>query len=428
MGVTVLSIGWVALTVRILLATAQAAEITTVAGTGEAGFEGDGGPAAQARLNRPTAIFVDAAGTLYITDASIRTVDVTGTITTVAGNGTAGFGGEGEPAIEAALNTPHGIFVMAAGDILFCDTQNHRLRRIVPDGTIVTVAGTGTAGFTGDGGPAAEADLNRPHDVNIDALGNIFVADTNNHRVRRIATDGTISTVAGSGEASFSGDGGQATEAALNGPVGLGFDSTGVLYVTDRQNLRIRAIGTDGLIATVVGSGTTGFSGDGGPATEANTTRPRGISVQADGTLYFADRENNRIRRVSPNGTITTVAGNGERGFSGDDVLPTETALNFPRSVFAHASGLYIADRENHRIRFINESQDPDEPSASSPTPDFNVDGQVDFADFIAFAAHFGLAAGSDDFDPKFDLNADSAISFPDFLIFAAAFGQSVSG
>ncbi len=211
--------------------------------------------------------------------------------------------------------------------------------------------------FSGDGGSSTEATLNRPHGVTVDANGNIFVADTNNHRVRRIAADGTITTVVGTGQASFSGDGAPATEATLNGPVGVGFDSTGVLYVSDRQNLRIRAVGLDGVISTVAGNGMSGFLGDGGPATDGSTTRVRGISVQADGTIYIADRENNRIRRVSPGGTLTTVVGNGERGFSGDGVPPTETALNFPRSVFAHTSGLYIADRENHRIRFVDGSR-----------------------------------------------------------------------
>ena len=436
MGVNVFSL-WVVLIVPVFLTNPQAAVITTVAGNGDAGFEGDDGPAILASLNRPAAVFVDEAGTLYIADTSnhrIRAVDGSGTITTVAGNGTAGFGGDGGPATEASLNTPHGIFVTASGEILFCDTQNHRLRRISPDGTIATVAGTGAPGFSGDTGapgfsgdtgPATEADLNRPHDVTVDQQGNIYIADTNNHRVRRVAVDGGIATVVGTGEASFSGDGGEATDAALAGPVGVGFDSTGVLYVSDRQNLRIRAVGQDAVISTVAGNGTTGFSGDGGPAVEASTTRPRGLSVQADGTIYFTDRENNRIRTVSPDGTITTVVGNGERAFTGDDVSPTETALNFPRSVFAHSSGLYIADRENHRIRFVDWLRDPDEASSPSPTADFNADGSVDFVDFLAFASHFGSTSGSDAFDPAFDLNADSAISFPDFLIFAAAFGQN---
>ncbi len=406
--------------------------ITTVAGDSTAGFSGDGGPATGASLNRPSAVFVDGEGDLYIADTNnhrIRKV-ASDTMITITGNGTEGFSGDGGPAVSASLNTPHGIFVDGEGNLYIADTRNHRVRKVSSSGTITTIAGNGTEGFSGDGGPAASASLNRPHGVFVDGEGVLYIADTNNHRIRKVVSD-TISTVAGNGARGFSGDGGPATQASLNGPVDIVADSTGALYISDRSNNRVRMVVSD-TITTVAGSGADGFSGDGGPATSASLSGPRGISLDGEGNLYIVDRKNHRIRKVASD-TITTIAGNGARGFSGDGGPAADASLNFPRDVFADgADTLYIADRENHRIRKVVPGDEPSTPDAPSdepptppaPSPDFNGDGKVDFQDFVQFAQRFGAEEGETNYDAGFDLDSDGRIAFSDFVLFARAFGR----
>ena len=262
----------------------------------------------------------------------------------VAGTGIAGFGGDGGPAKLAMLNQPEGVAVDASGNLYIADTDNNRIRKISPNGIITTVAGTGIAGFSGDGGPASQAQLNHPEGVAVDASGNLYIADTGNNRIRKISPDGIITTVAGNGIAGFSGDNGPASQAQLNQPEGVAVDASGNLYIADTDNDRIREVRTDGVIVTIAGDA--GFSGDGGPASQAQLNHPEGVAVDASGNLYIADTGNNRIRKISPNGIITTVAGNG-----------TPAILNAPTGIAVSASGnLYIADTGNNRILVVDPS------------------------------------------------------------------------
>ncbi|AZT84803.1 hypothetical protein EHN06_15270 [Marinobacter sp. NP-4(2019)] len=337
--------------------------IDTVAGNGRRGFAGDGGPATAARLNYPSDVAVDAEGNLYFADFRnhrIRRMSPEGTINTVAGTGDAGFSGDGGPATDARLNYPSGVAVDAEGNLYIADAYNSRIRRISPDGTITTVAGTGDEGFSGDGGAATAALLNDPRGVTLDAAGNLYIADTRNHRIRRVSPDGTISTVAGNGKWGFSGDGGPATAARLVYPQGVAVDAAGNLYIADAGNHRIRRVSPDGTISTVAGSDTGvtgafgGFSGDGGPATAAELNSPDGVAVGAAGNLYISDTGNHRIRRVSPDGIISTVAGIGKWGSSGDGGPATAARVVYPQGVAVDPAGnLYIADYYNHRIRRV---------------------------------------------------------------------------
>ena len=326
--------------------------ITTLAGNGTQGFSGDNGPASGAQLYFPEGVAVDAAANLYIADYynhRIRKVS-NGVITTVAGGGMR-LGDSGAPT-SAQLNRPNGVAVDSTGNLYIADSLNNRIRK-VSNGVITTVAGNGSPGFGGDNGLATNAQLNDPLGVAVDSAGNLYIADTNNYRIRKV-TNGVITTVAGNGTPDFSGDNGPATSAQLNSPLGVAVDSAGDLYVADRDNNRIRKI-SNGVISTVAGNGTPGFSGDNGPATSAQLNDPYGVAVDSTGNLYIADSLNNRIRKVS-NGVITTVAGNGTQGFSGDNGPATSAQLYGPPSGVAvdSAGNLYIADSNNERIRKVS--------------------------------------------------------------------------
>ncbi|MFJ1792167.1 NHL domain-containing protein [Kitasatospora griseola] len=331
--------------------------ISTVAGTGAEGSGGDRKAAVSAALNRPYGIAVDGTGTLHVSEQGghrLRRIATDGRIGTVAGTGTPGSRGDGGPAASAELSGPRAIAVDSAGTLYVADAQNHRVRRITADGRITTVAGTGAPGTRGDGGPAASAELDNPLGVAVDGAGVLYVSEYGSHRVRRIATDGIISTIAGTGTAGFDGDGGPADQARLNRPYGVVADSTGALYLADAENHRIRRIAADGIISTIAGTGTAGFEGDGGPATDAQLNFPMELVLDSTGALHFSDFHNHRVRRIATDGTISTVAGTDTGGFEGDGGPADQAQLNHPAGLaMDRADTLYIADRFNNRIRRI---------------------------------------------------------------------------
>jgi hypothetical protein len=336
--------------------------IQTIAGLGGAAFSGDGGPAIAASLNVAVDVSVDSNGNLFIADQynhRIREITPDGTITTIAGTGAPGFSGDGGPATAAQLNTPTGVHADAFGNIFIGDVANQRIRKIDPSGIITTVAGNGVGGYGGDGGPATSASLYNGARITIDPSGNLLIADQSNHRIRSVSPAGIISTLAGNGAGtpaigSFSGDGGPATSASLNNPTAIAVDSSGVVYFSDQFNQRIRKITPDGNITTIAGAGSVGFSGDGQSATNASLNYPGGLAVDSAGNLYVNDDVNYRTRRIDTNGIITTVAGSGAIGFSGDGGPATSAALNGNFGISIDALGnLYIADSLNNRIREI---------------------------------------------------------------------------
>jgi len=329
----------------------------TTAGTGTPGYTGDGGAATAATLAAPSAVAYDASGNLYIADRNNHVVrevvKATGVISTVAGSGAEGFSGDGAAATSASLDTPTGVAVDANGNIYIADSHNNRIRK-VSGGNITTVAGTGTTGFSGDLGAGTAAQLSLPSAVAVDGNGNLYIADTNNHRIRKI-TGTTITTIAGNGEELLAGDGGAATSAALDSPTGVAVDSAGNVYIADRLNQRVRMVTAAGVISTIAGSGTAsfsgGFSGDGAAATAATLARPTGVSVDSAGNIYVTDTGNQRIRQITGT-TVGTVAGSGEQGFGGDGGPATSAILNSPRAVAADTFGnLSIADKLNQRTR-----------------------------------------------------------------------------
>jgi len=322
--------------------------ITTIAGNGT-GFGGDNGPATGAQLDLPSGVAVDSTGDLYIGDARngrVRRVSK-GVITTVAGDGTPGSSGDNGPATAAQLNgVAYGLAVDSAGDLYIADAYNCRVRK-VSNGVIANIAGNGFCGFSGDSGPPNAAQLNVPSGVAVDSAGNVFIADTNNHRVRKVS-DGVITTVAGSVTGGFAGDGGIATNAELNFPDGVALDSAGNLYIADSNNSRIRRV-SGGVITTVAGNGS-GYSGDNGPATSAGLSYPSSVAVDSAGSLYIAG-DPYRVRKVS-GGAITTVAGAGAT--VADGTPPANAALNAPSSIAIDPSGdVYISDTGNDRVRVL---------------------------------------------------------------------------
>ncbi len=337
--------------------------ITTVAGNGTTGDPGDGGLATNAILGNPSDVTVDKLGNLFIADEGyeqIRKVSADGVITTVAGRGDTSFDGDGGPATSAGLSAPSGVAVDALGNLFIADGGNQRIRKVDTNGVITTVAGNGIPGYSGDGGPAVKASLFAPTAVALDALGDLFVVCAGRPAIRKIDTHGIITTVAGNGNSGYSGDGGAATNAMLSTPGGLAVDASGNLYIADGINQRIRRVDASGVIKTVAGNGVEGYSGDGGFATNASLFFPAGIAVDASGMLYIADGNNQRVRRVDTNGVITTVAGNGSKGFSGDGEVSTNASLDFPGGVAVDGAGdLLIADYDNQRIRKVWLNGDP---------------------------------------------------------------------
>ena len=261
-------------------------------------------------------IAVDKRGNVYIAirdNNIISRVDLEGNMTTYAGNGSSGFSGDGGKAIEGRLNVPAGLAFDKSGNLYIADRNNHRIRKVDTRGMISTIAGTGIAGFSGDGAPAIKAQLNHPSGIAFDKKGNLFFSDRSNERIRVIDSKGNIRTYAGNGQEGFKGDSGPALQASLDKPFGIAFDRKGNLYIADRGNNRVRRVNSQGIITTVAGDGGFFFMGDHGPAYRASVAGPTGVVVDNQGVLYIADRNNNRIRAVDTQGMITTVAGTGKQ-------------------------------------------------------------------------------------------------------------------
>ena len=331
--------------------------ITTIAGNGTAGFAGDGGAATAAELTTPFDVVVDGSGNVYFTDHGnhrLRKITPAGIISTVAGNGTAGYSGDGGPATAAEINNPYGVAIDGSGNIYIADYYNNRIRKVTPAGIITTVAGNGTLAYAGDGGYATAAELNDPTGVAVDGNGNLYIADFGNSRIRKVNAAGVISTISGNGTAGYSGDGGAATAAEINNPYAVAIDGSGNVIIADYQNNRIRKVTPAGIITTIAGNGTAGFAGDGGAATAAELSSPISIATDAAGNLYISDLVNNRVRYVTPAGIISTFAGNGTGAFAGDGGVATAAELNYPCGVATDAAGnVYIGDNVNQRVRKI---------------------------------------------------------------------------
>ena len=336
--------------------------IATVAGDGDsqAPTIGDGGSANAATLSGPTGVAVDSAGVVYIADTfndRIRKVTSDGVITTVAGVGSASGYGDGMQASKGALFWPSGLAIDSRGNLYIADSGNGRIRVIYPDGIITSVAGlAGHFGYSGDGGPATSAQLSWPKDIALDAVGNLYIADTGNNRIRMVTSAGEITTIAGTGApgyngAGYGGDGGPAVGANLNFPSGVAVDPSGNVYIADTYNFRVRKIAPSGIITTLVGNGTQGRSGDGGAAVEAQLTGPVGLKRDSAGNLYIADGSS--VRMVTPAGIITTVAGTGVPGFSGDGGPATNARLGAWGLTFDGAGNLYIADPWLNSVRVL---------------------------------------------------------------------------
>lgn len=333
-------------------------KIYTVAGNSDKGFSGDDGPGLQATLNNPTGLAIGLDGSVYFGDSEnrrVRHVDLNGVIQTVAGNGQFRFAGEGGPATSATLYLPTAVAVDKKGNLYITEPEQARVRKVAaPSGIITTFAGTGDQGFSGDGGPAAAAELSFPAGLAVDRTGSLYIADQINGRVRKVAPDGTISTVAGNGHLTFNGDNIPATTASLAGPSALAFDSAGNLYIADTYSHRVRKVTADGNITTFAGTGTQGYSGDGGQAAQATLYQPAGLAFDAQDNLYIADSQNSAIRKVTPKGVISTVAGNGISGFGGDGGPALKAMLREPDAVAVDAAGnVYIGDVRNFRIRKV---------------------------------------------------------------------------
>ena len=364
----------------------QTYRIETIAGTGTAGFAGDGGQASSAQFSSPCAAIVDSSGAIYVSDSAnnrVRKITSDGTVSTVAGNGTAGYSGDGKSATDAGaeLDQPCGLALDSSNNLYIADTGNHVIRK-VSSGNISTVAGNSQLGFSGDGGYATSAQLTRPAGVTVDSKGQIYIADSGNHVVRLVTTDGKISTIAGNGAPTRAGDGGLATAASLNNPMSIVLDeASGAYYIADTDNGVIRKVTSGGIITTVAGNAIIGFNGD-GPGAQTELSYPKSIARDAAGNLYIADCVNSRIRILTTAGNIATIAGNGALGSYGDNGPARAAALNFPSSVALDSSGhIVIVDPDNQKLRRLT----PDA-TAVTQIPSISAGGVVSASAFGGFA------------------------------------------
>ena len=379
--------------------------ITTIAGTGVQGFSGDGGPATSAQLRTPgEGVAVDGAGNVYFSDTSnrrVRKVTPGGTISTFAGTGVGGPIGDNGLATSARIDSPMGLAADGLGNVYIADFAGARVRKVNPAGIITTYAGTGASSFSGDGGPATAAALYAPRGLSLDGQGNLYIADMYNHRIRKVDSSGTITTFAGTSQG-FSGDGGPATSAQLAYPEQVTTDGSGNVYIADTSNRRVRKVSPSGTITTFAGSGGGGL-GDGGLATSAYLSYPKGLAVDDQGNLYIADWSNYRVRKVDTGGTITTVVGTGNGGFNGDGGPAGSATVFGPVGLALDGQGnLYIADSGNYRVRKVLNT----EAAAQS----------------IAFAALANRTFG----DPDFTVSATASSGLP--VTFAASGNCTVGG
>jgi len=332
--------------------------INTAAGNGVAGFSGDGGPATDAELNTPIDVALDNSGNIYIADysnARIRMVNTSGMISTFAGNGTASYSGDAGPATAAELDHPFGLAFDINGNLLCADEFNYRIREINTSGIITTIAGNGTTGYFGDGGPATAAEFSLSWEVATDNKGNFYISDLGNERLRMVNTSGIVNTVAGNGAYGYTGDGGPATAAELGGLSEAYVDAAGNIYMGCQNNEALRMVNTSGIINTIAGNGVAGFSGDGGQATAAELSGEYGVKVDYVGNIYLGDQSNERIRFINTSGIISTFAGNGIAGSSGDGGPATAAELNDPATLTLAPGGMvYIAENAGNRIRVIS--------------------------------------------------------------------------
>jgi sugar lactone lactonase YvrE len=332
----------------------------TAAGTGSTTYPGDGNQSVASGMNTPWGVAIDDQGRVFYADSAahvVRRINTSGTVTTVAGTGTSGSTGDGGQATSARLNAPVRLAFDAAGNLYIADSGNNKIRKVtVSTGVITTVAGTGTAGNTGDGGQATSARLRTPYDVAFGPDGSMYIADRANHRIRKVSTSGVITTVAGSGQAGYNGDEITATSARLNTPYGVDVDADGNLYIADYDNERVRLVDTSGNIHTFAGTGVATIDGDGGPATEAGLHKPQYVQVTPTGDVYIGESNNNRVRLVR-NGQIDTIAGSGQFGYVGDGGPALFSTWSRPSATALDAAGnLWVIDRGNRRIRVINAS------------------------------------------------------------------------
>lgn len=345
--------------------------INTYAGNRTAGFSGDSGAATSAQLNLPLGLALDSSGDLYIADSfnqRIRKISG-GTISTVAGNGTAGYSGNGSAATSAELSSPSAVAVDSSGNLYIADTSNHVIRMVTSGGTISTFAGNNTAGYSGDGGAATSAELDFPTGVAVDSSGNVYIADSSNNVIREVS-GGNISTVVGAFPGQF-----------MNDPDTVLVDSSGNLYISEQSGYRISKF-ANGTLTVLAGNGQIGFSGDNGPAIDASLDEPSGIALDSHGYLYICDSINSRIRKVAPDGIITTIAGLGIPGYSGDGGPASKALLFFPRGVVVDGSGnVYISDTGSYILRSLK----PQAPAIGSS-------GVLNAASFAAHVSPGGLA------------------------------------
>jgi sugar lactone lactonase YvrE len=335
-------------------------KIQTIAGTGEAGYSGNGGPAVRASLREPFMCDFDAEGNLYVAEARnhcVRKIDQnSGVITTVAGTGSPGYSGDGGPATQATLKEPYSLQVDKNGDIYIVDRLNAAIRKVeAATGIITTVAGTGEPGYGGDGGPGNQAQLREPNDCFLDGQGGLLIADIQDQRVRRLDLGtGIINTFAGNGEKARAGDGLPAARASILGARAVCMDRQGNTYICEREGNGVRKVDASGIMSTFAGTGERGYTGDHGPARAATWGAPKAIRCDARDNIIVVDTENHAIRRIdASSGTVTTIAG-GHQGGDGDGKIATQAGLDRPHGCGIDREGnLYIADSNNHRVRVV---------------------------------------------------------------------------